>query len=372
MASPALSLVEVDALDIIVIIDNEIDILSTVPPNTVTNSGRMPNLSLSQPDNVHSRGDAKKEMPMEAICCGAHGLSILVVNSNKRQEETFNALRCGPEEDAWERNAKRLGIDLASIERIQLSHWHRDHSATYNYPGGMLKAIQMITTASSSATGQVSPLAIDLHPSRPTYRGFMAGTTPISMQADPSFSEMTSLGASISKNSETHTVLDDMFLVSGEIPRVTPYETGIKGGIRFEEDKGVWEKDEEIKDERFLVVNLKGKGLILFTGCSHGGVVNAALHANSLFNNQIPLHAIVGGYHLVGEQEANIHSTVQDLKKLEPKVLLPGHCSGWRVKVEIEKEMPVLGLGLGFEWEDEEERGCVLVNVLGWEGHLDF
>jgi 7,8-dihydropterin-6-yl-methyl-4-(beta-D-ribofuranosyl)aminobenzene 5'-phosphate synthase len=36
----------------------------------------------------------------------------------------------GPEGQAWERNAKRLGIDLASIERIQLSHWHRDHSGT--------------------------------------------------------------------------------------------------------------------------------------------------------------------------------------------------------------------------------------------------
>jgi 7,8-dihydropterin-6-yl-methyl-4-(beta-D-ribofuranosyl)aminobenzene 5'-phosphate synthase len=34
----------------------------------------------------------------------------------------------GPEGQAWERNAKRLGVDLASIERIQLSHWHRDHS----------------------------------------------------------------------------------------------------------------------------------------------------------------------------------------------------------------------------------------------------
>jgi len=36
----------------------------------------------------------------------------------------------GPEGQAWERNAKRLGVDLASIERIQLSHWHRDHSGT--------------------------------------------------------------------------------------------------------------------------------------------------------------------------------------------------------------------------------------------------
>jgi len=35
----------------------------------------------------------------------------------------------GPEEEACQRNAKRLRVDLASIERIWLSQWHRDHSS---------------------------------------------------------------------------------------------------------------------------------------------------------------------------------------------------------------------------------------------------
>jgi 7,8-dihydropterin-6-yl-methyl-4-(beta-D-ribofuranosyl)aminobenzene 5'-phosphate synthase len=34
----------------------------------------------------------------------------------------------GPEEDIWERNVKRLKPNLAAIDRIHLSHWHRDHS----------------------------------------------------------------------------------------------------------------------------------------------------------------------------------------------------------------------------------------------------
>lgn len=257
--------------------------------------------------------------------------SQTVTKDNIKHSLLFDA---GPEEDAWERNAKRLSIDLASVERIQLSHWHRDHS------GGMLRAISMIITAQKSFSKSSSPVTIDLHPDRPDYRGFMAGPMPVSMQVDPSFEEMTNLGALVEKNEKAHTVLDNMFLVSGEIPRVTSYETGVKGGIRFVENEGKWIKDEEIRDERFLVCNLKGKGLVLFTGCSHGGVVNAALHAKKLMNGEVPLYAVVGGYHLVGEQEANVKSTVRDLKALEPKVLLPGHCSGWRVKVEIEKELP--------------------------------
>ena len=59
-----------------------------------------------------------------------------------------------PEEHIWELNAKRLRADIGSIEWIQLSHWHRDHS------GGILKAIPMIQEAKSSKDG----LTIDLHP----------------------------------------------------------------------------------------------------------------------------------------------------------------------------------------------------------------
>ena len=77
MPSP-LNLVEVDTLTATIIIDNEIDILSTTP-SIIQNSGRMPNISLSQPTHIHARGEVTREMPMEAICCGAHGLSILVV-----------------------------------------------------------------------------------------------------------------------------------------------------------------------------------------------------------------------------------------------------------------------------------------------------
>jgi 7,8-dihydropterin-6-yl-methyl-4-(beta-D-ribofuranosyl)aminobenzene 5'-phosphate synthase len=44
----------------------------------------------------------------------------------------------GPEEDAWERNVKRLRPDLASVEVVQLSHWHRDHSGWFHKLGGML------------------------------------------------------------------------------------------------------------------------------------------------------------------------------------------------------------------------------------------
>ena len=159
----------------------------------------------------------------------------------------------GPEEMIWDLNAKRVRADIATIERIHLSHWHRDHS------GGMLKAISMIRAAKAAKGSSSAGVTVDLHPSRPKYRGIMGPVYPISLEPDPTFDEIEAAGATVVKNSEPHLIMDDMFLVSGEIPRVTSYETGLRRGIRFNEDTRSWEPDELVRDERFLMCNVKGR-----------------------------------------------------------------------------------------------------------------
>jgi 7,8-dihydropterin-6-yl-methyl-4-(beta-D-ribofuranosyl)aminobenzene 5'-phosphate synthase len=172
--------------------------------------------------------------------------SQTAVKGDTRRTMMFDT---GPEEDAWERNVHRLRPDLSAIELIQLSHWHRDHS------GGMLRAIKMIKEK------RKDPLIVDLHPNRPDYRGFMA-MQPISLEADPTFTEIEQAGAVVKKNDQPHMVLDGMFLVSGEIPRVTLYEKGLQRGVRFNASTGTWESDELILDERFLMCNVKAKRAI--------------------------------------------------------------------------------------------------------------
>ncbi|KAI1095085.1 hypothetical protein F5B19DRAFT_441840 [Rostrohypoxylon terebratum] len=79
-------------------------------------------------------------MRMDTLCCGAHGFSLLTTVTKDGKSHTL-LFDTGPEEAVWERNASRLGLDVSKIERIVLSHWHRDHS------GGMLSAVGMIEEA---------------------------------------------------------------------------------------------------------------------------------------------------------------------------------------------------------------------------------
>lgn len=81
------------------------------------------------------------------------------------------------------------------------------------------------------------------------------------------------------------------------------------------------------------------RGIVMFTGCSHAGVVNASHHAMAL-GEGAPLRAIVGGYHLADSEAPQIEETVRDLKELDPKLFFPGHCTGIKAKGVIEREMP--------------------------------
>ncbi|KAJ5306382.1 hypothetical protein PENANT_c017G09347 [Penicillium antarcticum] len=331
---PIVNLEEVDSLDAIVIIDNELDPLSPPAPGTVQVTGNLGTVAMMSQHKLSDRGGAWKELRLEDVCCSAHGLSILVTatKGDKKHAILFDA---GPEEDAWERNVKRLRPNLSSVEVIQLSHWHRDHS------GGLPQAIRMINEA-KKAQGRSDEIIVDLHPDRPVYRGIALPEVTISLEADPTFKELEYAGSSVDKRAEPHTVLDNFFLISGEIPRVTPYETGLRNAVRYDPDENDWFSDESITDERSLICSLKDKGLVVFTGCSHAGVVNTVKHAVQLTGGKAPVHAVVGGFHLAMSEPDQIESTVTDLKKLDPAVLMPGHCSGWRAKFAIEKHMPGL------------------------------
>lgn len=75
----ASSLLEVDSLEALVIIDNELDPMSPAAPDTVKVTGLLPHIAMSTAPDVHGRGDAIKEIRMDNLCCSAHGLSILIV-----------------------------------------------------------------------------------------------------------------------------------------------------------------------------------------------------------------------------------------------------------------------------------------------------
>lgn len=244
-----IQLQEVDTIDIQVLVDNELDPISkSSNPSVVdTTSFRL------TPLPAESRGPAAMELRMDNICCGAHGLSLMITVTAGEKKHTL-LFDAGPEEDVFEKNVTRSTTGLSAVEHVHLSHWHRDHS------GGLPRAISLIHRARTDPNTLGAPV-VEVHPNRPIFRGVNTGAFVASLEADPTFEELASAGGKVVKSDVSHTVLEDMFLISGEVPRRTEYEIGFPRGVRLNEE-GVWVKDELILDERFVMCKLKGIHLL--------------------------------------------------------------------------------------------------------------
>jgi 7,8-dihydropterin-6-yl-methyl-4-(beta-D-ribofuranosyl)aminobenzene 5'-phosphate synthase len=154
------------------------------------------------------------------------------------------------------------------------------------------------------------------------------------MEDVPSPGDLDLFGADVVLTREPQYPLGGLFYVSGEIRRQTPFERGYPGQVRRTEDGAGWEPDELLIDERFVAVNVAGKGLILLSACSHAGIVNVCLHAREAFPD-VPLHAIMGGLHLSGPNEAVIPQTVEALRGFKLPAIAAGHCTGWRAMTAL-------------------------------------
>lgn len=122
-------------------------------------------------------------------------------------------------------------------------------------------------------------------------------------------------------------MLDGCFYISGEVPRRS-FELGVANQVR-RAPGGEWVPDPWVADERFVCVHVKGKGLMVFTGCSHPGIANILSHAQELFP-AIPLYGVAGGLHLVHPNEGVIPATVAALRGFGLQFIEAGHCTGWR------------------------------------------
>ncbi|CAE7547763.1 unnamed protein product [Symbiodinium sp. CCMP2592] len=317
---------EVESLAVTNIIDNDTDFLSTAACN------KDGSVSYQSEVAQHvARGDTSLNFP--DFCSAAHGLSLLLtaeVTTTAGREKRSVLLDAGPCPRLWEANAKKLQVDLASVECIVLSHYHADHS------GGLTGAVPLIASARQEA-GR-GPVHLDLHQDRPESRAVQlpSGTTLPLQPETPTFEEFRQLGADLVLSKEPH-VVSDCFFVSGEIPRQTCYEKGLVGSKRLEDND--WRDDNDIDEERYVAVKVKDAGVVVFSSCSHAGIVNVCRHARDL--SGVPLLAAMGGFHLGGAGlEERVRDTIHDLVELRPKAILPGHCTGWRAKIAIAQAMP--------------------------------
>ena len=298
-------LVPVHGVEVQVLVDNATDGLSTVSSH-----------SESEFSYLARRG--MRELAGEHLCCACHGLSYLITAHRGAVRHTV-LFDSGPEGDAFQRNTQALAVDLGTIESIVLSHGHWDHA------GGMIKALDLIQERNGGR-----PVLYYAHPGmfRSRARRLASGRMLPSKDV-PGVDTLTAHGARVINTVDPQIFLDGMFCLSGEIPRVTPFEQGLAEHYQRTSDGQDWEPDPWIMDERCLIVNVERKGLVVFTACSHAGVINVLTHVRECYP-KIPIYAVMGGFHLAGPNQPLIPATIEAMKTFDIQLIAAGHCTGWR------------------------------------------
>jgi 7,8-dihydropterin-6-yl-methyl-4-(beta-D-ribofuranosyl)aminobenzene 5'-phosphate synthase len=297
-----LKLKEAEGAEIISLMDNSVDIFSTLQKGEVKNF----------------REWTKKHFRLPIA---EHGFSLLVrvFDGNKFHSVLFDA---GISPNGVVTNAKMMGINLAEIECIVLSHGHHDHF------GGLPAVVKAVKKDS---------LPIIVHEDMFKTRGVASPNGTI-RKYPPFPTEEKVKPARYIKTKQPSLLADSLILVTGEIPRKTSFEKGYLPHRALMDGK--WQPDPWIWDDRALIINIKNKGLVVLSGCAHAGIINTVLYAQQLTKVKT-IYAILGGFHLAGkEYEKRINQTVKELKTIKPKLVAPSHCTGWRGNYAIAKAMP--------------------------------
>ncbi len=229
-----------------------------------------------------------------------HGLALYIETAGIRI--LFDTGQRG----ALKSNARVLGIDLAAVDVLVLSHGHYDHT------GGIARI-----------SGQAPHLEVYCHPGivQPRYAIREGKPRSIGMPGH-ALEALDRLPPERLHWIQEPLMLTETIGLTGPVPRVTGYED--TGGPFYLDPEGAC--PDLIEDDLALWIQTD-EGLVVCMGCAHAGLVNTLHHIRDL-NEGARIRAVVGGFHLLNAGPPRLQQTVEELKRLEPDILVPCHCTG--------------------------------------------
>jgi len=214
-------------------------------------------------------------------------------------------------------NARRMGKDLARVEKVLISHGHFDHS------GGLLP---LLNECGAKEVYGHEGIFGSRHRVKDTGECY-----PIGIPFERSVLEAA--GATFNLSAAFREIIPGIFL-TGEVPRATAFESG---------DQGLYcdcsgQDPDPVPDDQSLVIET-GKGLVILLGCCHAGLVNTLEHIAYLTGRR-DVYAVIGGSHLGFCGREQFDRTVEALRGKGIRKLALSHCTGFAAAARLSREMP--------------------------------
>jgi len=233
-----------------------------------------------------------------------HGLSFFI-KAKIGDDKVTVLMDTGPSPEALLYNSNKLSINLDDVDVIVLSHGHYDHT------GGLYEALKQMKRR-VPVVGHPTVFEPKLS-MMPHLRLIGAPVTSSDIEAVDGVPVFASDPVKIA----------DGITTTGEVPRISAFET-VRGFWTVHDQRLI---EDNMVDDQSLIIDVEDKGLVVVAGCAHAGIINTIKHAQRITGNR-KLHAVLGGFHLISADDNRIQATVSELKKFDPKLVGPCHCTG--------------------------------------------
>jgi len=209
-------------------------------------------------------------------------------------------------------NARKMGIDVKEVDYLILSHAHRDHTGGLEYFLRKNKKARVIMAPLSSGQLFVS------------YRKEIHHDITINHKVIADFADRFIFADSDLNLSPNVTIIRN-------IPKIDPLP---KANSLLFQTNGEVERADDFRHEVALAVKTTA-GIVLFSGCSHHGILNI-LRAASLTFKQEKIIATIGGTHLLDNDWYSLFETTEEVTEMANVIslkypdmqLITGHCTG--------------------------------------------
>ena len=284
-------------------------------------------------DNLSITVLAEDSVLYESSYLGQHGVSFLLEGASGGNIKRI-LVDVGQNPEALLSNMQKLGISPAIIDTVVLTHCHYDHTQ------GIARMLREIGKKDVGVIAHSSIFRLHFATQPyPRQVGIMPGDSKL---------EIEKAGGRLC-------LVEDPFMImpgittTGEVRRRTEFEKAELGLKTIENGMVV---DDLMLDDISVIANVKNRGLVIITGCSHAGIVNIVKQAIEVTGNK-KIEGIIGGLHLVEATDVVIKRTVEELSKLNVAWISAGHCTGFKAQVELhhafgEKFLP-LHTGMQFD-----------------------
>jgi len=268
-----------------------------------------------------------------------HGFSALIeVGAKKRV--LWDA---GASEDVLLENARRMEVDLSALDAVALSHGHFDHVGSLDQVLKLAVRTEPrrwrsgVTAEEIGAWRRGHQLPVAVHPAAFRERwstrkdGSMQGPFP-----PPPRGAWEASGAKVVLSAEPYQLAPGCW-TTGTVPRRS-FEQAGRSAARVYREGDTFLPD-DLEDDQAIVIHVRGKGLVILAGCAHAGIVNTARHAREISGID-RVWAIPGGFHLATADEAEVEHTIDAIEEIEPQLVCPFHCTGFRAMCRFAERMP--------------------------------